>query len=179
MTRPMPPPRIESHLLADDGLVPNNPHLPLLVYRGAFPAAGKPGAAHAIAAHFARHAWHNGWVNGIYDFHHYHATTHEVLGLAHGHALVQFGGPRGPIVRVEAGDAVLIPAGVGHCRVSASADLTVVGAYPDGVACDTKRATGAARERALDELARVPPPSTDPVLGAEGPATQAGRTPTG
>ena len=103
----------ETHLLAEDGLVPNNARLPLIVYRGAFDRAGLPGAEAAIQAHFAANDWRNGWVNGIYDYHHYHATAHEVLGLARGWAEVQFGGPHGPVLRVEAGDVVFVPAGVG------------------------------------------------------------------
>ena len=162
----------EPHLLADDGLVPNNPHMPLLVYRGAFDRAGPPGAEAAIAAHFAAHGWGNGWVNGIYDYHHYHSTAHEVLGLARGWAEVQFGGPQGPVLRVEAGDVVFVPAGVGHCRKKGSLDLSVVGAYPGSVSPDMKRAIPADRTRALLEVANVPPPATDPVFGAKGPATR-------
>lgn len=170
----MPIPRLEPHLLADDGLVPNNPRMALIVYRGAFDLAGRrgEGAENAIEAHFAGHDWRNAWVNGIYDFHHYHATAHEVLGIARGFAEVQFGGPLGPVVRVEAGDAVFIPAGVGHCRKAASGDLSVVGAYPGGVDYDTRRANAANRAAALAEIARVPAPATDPVLGAGGPATR-------
>jgi uncharacterized protein YjlB len=164
--------QIEPHVLDDDGMVPNNPRMPLLVYRGAFDTSGLTGAEAAIEAHFASHGWRNAWVNGIYDFHHYHATAHEVLGIARGHAEVQFGGPNGPVVRVSAGDAVMIPADIGHCRKSGSDDLSVVGAYPDGVDWDLKRAVQADREQALAEIPKVPPPATDPVLGANGPATR-------
>ena len=156
--------QIERHMLADDGLVPNNPLLPLTVYRAAF-KAGEAGAERRIQTLFARNGWSGGWVNGIYPFQHYHATAHEVLGLARGWAEVQFGGPQGPIVRVEAGDAVQIPAGVGHCLVDGSADLSVVGAYPGGCAYDTQRATAEARVKALVLIAEVPPPETDPVTG--------------
>lgn len=171
----MPTPRLEPHLLADDGLVPNNARMALIVYRGAFDVAGNhgDGAEEQIEAHFASHDWGNGWVNGIYDFHHYHATAHEVLGIARGWAEVQFGGAHGPTVRVAAGDAVFIPAGVGHCRKAASGDLSVVGAYPGGVGYDTKRATAKEHAQALAEVPRVPPPATDPILGAGGPATKA------
>lgn len=165
--------RIEQYFLDDDGLVPNNPHMPLIVYRGAFDASS--GSEAAIQRHFAANDWSNGWINGIYDFHHYHATSHEVLGLARGSAVVQFGGPAGPLVRIEAGDAVLIPAGVGHCRKSASADLSVVGAYPGGADYDLKRANPRDHEQALKEIPRVPRPVTDPVLGLNGPATASDR----
>ncbi|MFM9938061.1 MAG: hypothetical protein ACKVP7_01030 [Hyphomicrobiaceae bacterium] len=152
----------ERHDLRDDGLVPNNSARPLVVYRAALPT----GSPERIIKHFAANGWSNAWVNGIYPFHHYHATAHEVLGLAVGWAEVQFGGASGPIVRVEAGDAVLIPAGVGHCRRAASGDLTVVGAYPGGADWDLQRATPEARLASLPLIARVPMWPRDPVLGA-------------
>jgi uncharacterized protein YjlB len=163
---------VERHWLAEDPRVPNNPRMPLIVYRGAFDGSGGRAAEAVIQAHFAANDWSNGWVNGIYDFHHYHATAHEVLGIARGEADVQFGGPSGPVVRVAAGDAVLIPAGVGHCRKRASADLSVVGAYPGGGDYDLKRADRDDPKAAAPLIARVALPSMDPVLGAEGPATQ-------
>src|SRR5262245_52676900 len=125
MTGATSPASVQTFALEDDGLVPNNPRLPLFVYRAAI-AAGDEAAESRIEAHFARNGWSNAWVNGIYPYHHYHATVHEVLGLARGSARVQFGGPSGPILEVAAGDVVLIPAGVGHCRISASRDLSVV-----------------------------------------------------
>ena len=70
---------IEHHWLADDGLVPNNARVPLIVYRRAFDTSGLAGMEAAIEAHFASNDWSNAWVDGIYDFHHYHATAHEVL----------------------------------------------------------------------------------------------------
>ncbi|MBN8909827.1 MAG: cupin, partial [Rhodospirillales bacterium] len=99
--------------LADDGLVPNNPSLAARIYRAALPV--RTDAERQIEARFADNGWSNAWVNGIYQYHHYHATAHEVLGVAQGSARVQLGGPSGPIVELQAGDGVLIPAGVGHC----------------------------------------------------------------
>ncbi len=156
-------PKVEVLKLADDGLVPNNPALAARIYRAALPAGA--GAERQLEAHFARNGWSNAWVNGIYGHHHYHATAHEVLGLAQGLARVQLGGPSGPIVDLRAGDGVLIPAGVGHCCLGASSDLSVVGAYPEGANWDHVRATPQARLAALVEIRRVPMPSSDPVLG--------------
>lgn len=156
-------PIIESYWLADDGLVPNNPTLPALLYRGSFGAGTL--TERSIENHFRRNGWTNAWVNGIYPFHHYHATVHEVLGIAAGRAAVQLGGPAGPVVELRAGDAVLIPAGVGHCRIDASASLSVVGAYPDGADWDLVRATPEARLAALAQISAVPAPRRDPVLG--------------
>jgi uncharacterized protein YjlB len=156
-------PKVEFHWLADDGLVPNNTTLAARIYRAALPTG--TGAERRIEAHFARNGWSNAWVNGIYAHHHYHATAHEVLGLARGSARVQLGGPSGPVVELAAGDGVLIPAGVGHCCLGASRDLSVVGAYPDGADWDHVRATPDARASALAAIARVAVPDSDPVLG--------------
>ncbi|MFZ1429866.1 MAG: cupin domain-containing protein, partial [Geminicoccaceae bacterium] len=122
----MPP---TSHRFTDDGQIPNHPDLPLLVYASIL--GSDPGdRATAFEALFRQHGWGGMWRNGIYGFHHYHSTAHEVLGIAAGRAKVRFGGEHGTTLDIEAGDAVLIPAGVGHCNLGASADLLVVGAYP-------------------------------------------------
>ena len=76
---------------ADDGETPNNPVLPLVLYRGAVDVSGADPAA-AFEKAFAAHGWVDGWRNGIFDFLHFHTRTHEVLGIARGHARVQFGG---------------------------------------------------------------------------------------
>jgi uncharacterized protein YjlB len=160
---------IEQHLLRDDGTIPNNPRLPLILYRTAI----APGDTQRIEDLFASNGWSNAWVNGIYPFHHYHATTHEVLGIAAGGARVQFGGPGGPIVEISPGDAVMIPAGVGHCRLSDESGLVVVGAYPGGSGWDLRRATPEDYRTGLPLIAKVADPVSDPILGDDGPARRA------
>jgi uncharacterized protein YjlB len=160
--------QISLHRFADDGDIPNN-RLPLILYAGAIDvAAGDP--ARAFEALFHGHGWGNGWRNGIFPFHHYHSTAHEVLGIAAGEAEVRFGGEEGATVHAKAGDAVLIPAGVGHKRLTGSPDLLVIGAYPLGQRADLMREgaedTAAIRRR----IAAVPMPAADPVAGGEGPA---------
>ena len=84
-------------VFADDGLVPNNP-MPFLVYKGAVAlGSGEPEATSRRL--FAGNGWGDMWRNGIYDFLHYHATVHEALGIARGHARVRFGGDDGRGVR--------------------------------------------------------------------------------
>ena len=85
---------------------------------------------------FALNGWGGSWRDGIYPFPHYHSTAHEVLGICRGEAKVRFGGDTGIVLAVRAGDVVVIPAGVGHQNLGASADLLVVGAYPRGQSWD-------------------------------------------
>jgi uncharacterized protein YjlB len=156
------------HRFADDGIIPNNPSLPFLVYGGALMLPGDDPAA-ACEAVFQANRWGGSWRNGIYSFPHYHSTAHEVLGICRGAAKVRFGGDAGIVLTVRAGDVVVIPAGVGHQNLGASADLLVVGAYPRGQSCDLCRGGADERPRVLDNIARVPLPGADPVYGAAGP----------
>jgi uncharacterized protein YjlB len=163
-------PGVESYPLRDDGVVPNNPLLPLVLYRAAIPGAGATGAATCIESLFRDHGWRGTWVDGIYPFHHYHALSHEVLGIAQGAARVQFGGASGPVFDLTAGDAAVIPAGVAHCCLEAQGDFSVVGAYPAGQEkWDMKRDTAAERATALAQIPAVPLPLKDPIFGVEGP----------
>ena len=156
---------METLQFGPDGYIPNNPTLPLGCYRAAFDL-GTRDREGVIIRHFAANGWGEAWINGIYPFQHYHATAHEVLGIARGRALVQVGGPNGPKLEVSAGDAVLIPAGVGHCRLDMSDDLSVVGAYPEGQSADLRRDNAADRKGAATRIAAVPLPRLDPVTGA-------------
>ncbi len=149
----------------DDGLVPNNP-LPMLLYRGAIDA---PDLASAIETLFADNGWgHGQWRNGIFPFVHYHSMIHEALGVARGHAKVRFGGDKGEIVEVKAGDLAVLPAGTGHQRLSSSDDLLVIGAYPPEGTYNLCRGEKGEHDAALNTIPRVPVPASDPVLGTDG-----------
>jgi uncharacterized protein YjlB len=154
----------EAFTFADDGSIPNNA-LPLLLYRAALPADAGPATLERL---FASHGWGGMWRNGIYAFHHFHSTAHEVLGIAAGRARVRFGGPDGQSVDVRAGDIVVIPAGLGHLNEGASPDLLVVGAYPKGQRADLRRGDPGEHAKMLRNIAAVPLPAQDPVTG--GPA---------
>ena len=145
--------------------VPNNGKLPVILYRHglALEHASKPERAFETLFKGS-----GAWVDGIYDFHHYHSTAHEVLGIAQGSAKVQLGGPQGLLVDLAAGDAMAIPAGVGHCLIAGD-DLVVVGAYPEGQDWDLCRATESDRLEALENIPWVPLPKLDPVFGLDGP----------
>jgi uncharacterized protein YjlB len=151
---------------ADDGKIPNNPTLPLLVYRDAFEAEDGVASCKAL---FVSNGWGGVWVNGIFSYHHYHSNAHEALGIARGSATVIFGGEQGEQLDLVAGDIVVIPAGVGHCRVTSSIDLRVVGAYPLGQSPDLRTGDPSERPAVLTRIHAVALPTTDPVYGPGGP----------
>jgi uncharacterized protein YjlB len=151
----------------DDGLVPNN-RMPFLVYRRAIDVDN----AHpekTIEGLFGANGWGDMWRNGVYDYLHYHATVHEALGVARGHARVRFGGDNGKELDLSPGDVAILPAGTGHQRLSASEDFCVVGAYPPGPPMQITRPTPENHAKALKTIPEVKLPKTDPVMGAEGP----------
>jgi uncharacterized protein YjlB len=153
----------------DDGVVPNNPTLPLLVYRGAIDVSGQRDPAARIERIFAENGWGDSWRNGIYAFTHFHSMIHEALGVAAGRARVRFGGKAGEELEIEAGDVAVVPAGTGHQRIAASRDFLVVGAYPAQGTYDLCRATPAEHARAKELIAKTPFPAADPVYGKNGP----------
>jgi uncharacterized protein YjlB len=154
-------------VFADDGLVPNNP-LPLLIYKGAIDLdSDEP--EKAIEGLFGANGWGDMWRNGIYDYLHYHATVHEALGIARGHARVRFGGDSGREFELDAGDVAILPAGTGHQCLKATADFSVVGAYPPGAKMHVTRPTPENHARALKTIPEVRLPKTDPVAGDDGP----------
>jgi uncharacterized protein YjlB len=147
----------------DDGAIPNS-RLPLLVYRDAVPAD-----AAAIERLFAANRWPPAWRDGVYPLHHFHSTAHEVLGVARGEVSVLFGGPGGEVLTVKAGDVVVVPAGVGHCNRGQSADLLIVGAYPDnGPGPDLRRGVAGEHDEVVRAIGGVRIPAADPVTGVDG-----------
>jgi uncharacterized protein YjlB len=158
---------VQFAVLADDGTFPNS-RLPLLIYA----AAIDPGARDAASAFellFSSNGWGDSWRNGVYDFHHYHSTAHEVLGVCRGSAGIRLGGPGGIVVRASAGDCLVIPAGVAHCKVDSAQGFLVVGAYPRGQSLDMCYGSDGERPAADGRISRVPLPSLDPVHGKGGP----------
>ena len=155
---------VETHRFEDDGGIPNSA-LPVLVYHDV--EAGHD--ASTCEALFARHRWLGAWRDGIFSFHHFHSTAHEVLAIVSGEAAVVLGGPQGRRFEVRPGDVLVLPAGTGHCNAGSSADLLVIGAYPDGMEWDIRRGDPAEHDEVLANIRAVPLPGADPVYGPDGP----------
>ncbi|WP_017730439.1 cupin domain-containing protein [Nafulsella turpanensis] len=166
----MKEPKVISYQLSENGQIPNNPTLPLLIYQQVFEEPDR--LKEQFQQAFEKNNWRGSWVNGVFDYHHYHSNAHEVLGIAAGTATIMFGGPEGTEVDVQAGDMVVLPAGTGHCRLSASDDFKVVGAYPAGQedydTCTQKDDPDEKEEN----IRHVSLPKADPVSGESGPLMQ-------
>ncbi len=157
---------LKAERFGDDGTFPNSP-LPLLFYEEALPRdAVTPEALERL---FAQNGWPPAWRASVYQFHHYHSTAHETLGIARGSARLMLGGPQGREFEVRAGDVIVIPAGVAHKRLSSSGDFLVVGCYPPGQHWDLLRGEEGDRPAADRNIAAVPLPEADPVGGKSGP----------
>jgi uncharacterized protein YjlB len=166
--------RLETWSAPPGDRIPNHPSFPVLIYRGVDAAAGGPDAARDL---FAEHGWGGSWVDGVFDFHHFHSTSHEALAVVAGAATLELGGPQGDAFDVAAGDVLVLPAGTGHRRATAREGFTVVGAYPAGQEdYDVLRGDSAAEvEAARERIAALAAPPEDPV-GGEGVAQWSSNT---
>ncbi|OMF88404.1 cupin domain-containing protein [Paenibacillus sp. FSL R7-0273] len=159
---------IETFTLPQDGLLPNNPALPVIVYTGAL--RNHPERTEQL---FNDNGWLNSWQNGVFSYHHYHSNAHEVLGVMSGTASLQLGGDAGRTLEVSAGDVLVLPAGTAHKLLHSSTGFRVAGAYPGGADYNTRLAEPDDLAAALQEIAEVPLPDSDPVYGKAGPLLEA------
>ena len=152
-------------LFEDDDSIPNNPKLPLLFYAGVFDDV----TPELIEETFHANQWGNNWRASVFPFPHYHTEAHEALGCFIGSATIRLGGAKGIEQKVQPGDVVIIPAGVGHESLESTSNFTMVGAYPPGQDPDLQRGESSERPWALKSIAKVPLPITDPIYGKDGP----------
>jgi uncharacterized protein YjlB len=154
----------------DDGGIPNHPRWPFAICKSAIRFGEGHDPAAAIADLFEASGWGDKWLDGIYDYAHYHSRIHEVPGVAAGRGRIRFGGGKGRIFMLKAGDVAIFLAGSGHqC-------LSVVGAYPP-VGTYDKCTNVEERPRALKTIPKVPIPCKDPVYGRDGPLSKLGKKP--
>lgn len=111
----------------------------------------------------------------MYTTTHYHSTTHEILCVFKGRAKLLFGGEKNPgkvEMEVKAGDAIVVPAGVGHRLLEDYAEdggFQMVGSYPKG--CDWDMCYGkAGEEEKAKAVGKVAWLKLDPLYGHDGPA---------
>ena len=164
-------PDVATTVLQPEDGIPNS-RLPLILYRHALPPELR--TASGCQALFDRNQWTGNWVDGIFDYWHFHVTGHEVLGCIAGAATIGFGGDSGIAVEFGEGDVVVIPAGVGHKRLSEKrGGFTVVGGYPPGQSGEIARPGQISVDEAQRTIAALQPPRADPVLAHQGPLMQA------
>src|SRR5690606_6448418 len=133
----------------DDGTIPNNT-LPLVYFRQCLPEGTEAGKKL-----LADNNWGDTWEGGVYDYHHYHSTAHEFLGVLQGSATLQMGGEEGHILEVSKGDVLIIPAGVGHKCLQSGPAFKVMGAYPDGQTWDLRKGDPDDRPEVLENIKKV------------------------
>jgi len=152
-------------MISPQGYFPGNPHYPLLIYKQALPVIDPPAA---IQSRLAHNNWSHSWIDSIYDFHHYHSNTYEVLVIISGQCQVQFGGENGPIDTIHQGDVVILPAGVAHKSLTMSTDFQCVGAYPFDIGTDMNYGLKEEFQQALEQIKQVRLPEKDPIFGKQG-----------
>ena len=147
----------------DTGRFPNS-HLPVILYKEAISLPLLFRSLH-IKKVFTRHQWTGARSGGVLTYPYYHSTTHKVLGFFEGSTTLQLGGDMGHKVRVAKGDVLIIPAGVAHRNLGTEFQVKCVSAYPNGGVCDLN--TGKPGERPASDcnIAALPLPAQDPLLG--------------
>jgi uncharacterized protein YjlB len=167
MSRPKLKSSVAVYYVGDDGVFPNNVKLPVLFYKSILKLPSFfPG--NAVKNLFRENGWSNGWKDSVYDYHHYHSITHEVLGVYKGKTQVQLGGDNGIILTLEKGDVIIIPAGVAHKNLTPKSRFKCVGAYPGGKKYDINTGKPGERPGTDENIKAVPLPGKDPVFGDKG-----------
>jgi uncharacterized protein YjlB len=164
-----------TYMFKDDGLIPNHPKWPFVIYKNAVRLPKSLDPAAVLEDLFESNDWGDSWRDGIYDYVHYHSRIHEVLGIARGSGRVQFGGPKGRTLVLKEGDIAILPSGTGHQCLKAAKDFLVIGAYPPSGTYD-ECTSQQDRRKALSTIPRVSRPRKDPVYGRSGPLLRVWRT---
>ena len=139
---------------------------PLIIYHSAF---AEPVSASRIESHLHTvGVVKPHWRYTMYDFSHYHSTTHEVLCVSAGRARLCFGGERNPDrfePVVGPGDVMIVPAGLSHRLLEdVDSDFQMVGSYPHGFSWDMCHGTEDDGDTGTN-IQRVPWFGKDPIYG--------------
>ncbi|WP_107676309.1 cupin domain-containing protein [Agrobacterium sp. LAD9] len=157
---------VEKLFFKGNGRVPNS-RLPLLIYRNVIQTS-VPEMEKELRTNGWIASWHN--AVGMFPKHHFHSEAHEFIAITRGSLEGLFGGHDGTRAILRTGDAVIIPAGVGHLGIAVSEDLRVSGGFPGGYGVLDFRLGRPDEYVQMCEAARqVPIPPLDPFLGAGGP----------
>lgn len=149
-------------VFAPSGGIPNSP-LPLALWKRRAPVSVDRGGD--ICRLYERNGWRGTWVYTVFPYWHFHTRGHEALTCVCGRAEIGFGGDDGIVAQVEPGDVAVIPAGVGHKRLSSSADFLMAGCYPPGQEGNIVRPGDMTEASIQREIAGVGDPKTDPISG--------------
>lgn len=146
---------------------PNNPYLPLIIYKQALML--NTASVHDVKALLKQNGWKKIWVDGMYDYDHYHSNTHEALIIFSGQCLVQIGGPKGKKIWITTGDVIFFPAGVSHKKIEASTDFKSIGCYPFAIDYDMNFGKEKEHPKVDENIQYVKLPLSDPIFGKNGP----------
>lgn len=167
--------KVLKYQIPQHGLVPNTSiqQKPLMIYKSAFPSSTN---ASQIESHLSSVGVVTPqWRFTMYNFDHFHSTSHEVLGIAAGKAKLCFGHEENPkCVQeiLEKGDVIIMPAGVSHRLLEdLSGGFSMVGCYPTG--CNWDMCYGKKGEESkVEQIKDVKWFTKDPVYGEEGPTLE-------
>jgi uncharacterized protein YjlB len=156
--------------------IANSP-LPVVFYRGLAgfvdPLREEMRTCNSIKTLIGYNGWGLEWIEkgAVFQHIHFHSNRHEILLVLHGSAQLALGGGSDPaLFCVAQGDAVAIPAGVAHCRVSnKDPNFVVAGLYPPGPKLNFLEPSVCSRNKVLRDAAKVRMPDTDPFWGYHGP----------
>src|SRR5215216_4003492 len=94
-------PEVWRHLFQDDGRLPINPKLPLLVYLGALSVYDD--LSSECEAWSGENGWGGAWRGRVFTYHHYHPTARQVSATARGTENHAFHGDSAATVSHEIG----------------------------------------------------------------------------
>jgi uncharacterized protein YjlB len=164
--KPTTPKEVIHEIFLPNNFFPNNQKYPLLIYKQVFIFTNESPAQ--IQQFLKENSWRNAWVDGIYDFDHYHSNTHEVLIIIEGNCNVQIGGPNYKHYEICQGDVIILPAGVAHKNLGSSQNFKCIGAYPFDVKYDMHYGKADEHPKVDETIKKVKLPKCDPIFGKNG-----------